>query len=112
MNNKCDGGSTGYLNREILRLSVPAIVSNITVPLLGLSDTAISGHLGSDLFIGAIAVGSMMMNALLWLFGFLRMGTTGMTAQAYGRDDTYGYRLVLSQSLFLSISVFGWQSNL
>ncbi len=75
------------LNREILRLSVPAIVSNITVPLLGLVDTTISGHLGSETYIGAIAVGSMMMNVAFWLFGFLRMGTTGLTSQALGASD-------------------------
>lgn len=75
------------LNREILRLSVPAIVSNITVPLLGLVDTTIAGHLGSETYIGAIAVGSMMMNVAFWLFGFLRMGTTGLTSQALGASD-------------------------
>lgn len=75
------------LNREILRLSVPAIVSNITVPLLGLVDTTIAGHLGSETYIGAIAVGSIMMNVAFWLFGFLRMGTTGLTSQALGASD-------------------------
>lgn len=75
------------LNREILRLSIPAVVSNITVPLLGLCDTAISGHLGSELFLGAIAVGSVMLNVVFWLFGFLRMGTTGLTATALGSGD-------------------------
>ena len=75
------------LNKEILRLSLPAIVSNITVPLLGLSDTAISGHLGRPEFIAAIAVASMMLNVAFWLFGFLRMGTTGLTAEAFGASD-------------------------
>ena len=75
------------LDKEILRLSIPAIISNITVPILGLSDTTISGHLGSELYIGAIAVGTMMFNVVFWLFGFLRMGTTGLTAQAYGAND-------------------------
>ena len=72
------------LNKEILRLSIPTIVSNITIPLLGLCDTAISGHLGSELFLSAIAVGSVMMNVVFWIFGFLRGGTTGLTANALG----------------------------
>lgn len=73
------------LNREIIRLSVPTIVSNITVPLLGICDTAISGHLGSELYLSAIAVGSVMLNVVFWIFGFLRGGTTGLTANALGK---------------------------
>ena len=72
------------MNREILRLAVPSIISNITVPLLGLADVAIVGHIGNETYIGAIAVGSMIFNVVYWLFGFLRMGTSGLTAQAFG----------------------------
>lgn len=68
----------------ILRIAVPSIISNITVPLLGLIDVAIVGHLGSASYIGAIAVGGMMFNVIYWIFGFLRMGTSGMTSQAFG----------------------------
>ncbi len=75
------------MNRKILRLAVPSIVSNITVPLLGLIDIAIVGHLGSAAYIGAIAVGGMLFNMIYWVFGFLRMGTSGMTSQAYGKRD-------------------------
>ena len=89
------------LNREILRLTVPAIVSNITVPLLGLSDTAIAGHLHSDSFIAAIAVGSMMLNVTFWLFGFLRMGTTGLTAQAFGAGDVKRLSETFSRAIVL-----------
>ena len=74
-------------DRQILKIALPAIVTNITVPLLGLVDTAIVGHMGSAAYIGAIAVGSMIFNLVYWLFGFLRMGTSGMTAQARGRRD-------------------------
>ena len=74
-------------DRQILKIVLPAIVTNITVPLLGLVDTAIVGHMGSAAYIGAIAVGSMIFNLVYWLFGFLRMGTSGMTAQARGRRD-------------------------
>ena len=67
-----------------MAISLPAIVANIAEPLLGLLDTGIAGHLGAPQFIGAVAVGAMMMNVLYWNFGFLRMGTSGLTAQAYG----------------------------
>ncbi len=69
---------------DIVRLAVPSIVSNITVPLLGLVDVTMMGHIGDARYIGAIAVGSMIFNVTYWLFGFLRMGTSGLTAQAYG----------------------------
>ena len=74
-------------DRRILNIALPSIVSNITVPLLGLVDVAIVGHMGSAAYIGAVAVGSMIFNLVYWLFGFLRMGTSGMTAQAFGRKD-------------------------
>lgn len=93
------------INREILRLSVPAILSNITVPLLGLCDTTIAGHLGADSYIGAIAVGSMMINVTFWLFGFLRMGTTGITAQAFGANDTAALRTVFSRAVTLGAAI-------
>ena len=75
------------MNRKIIQLAIPSIDSNITVPLLGLVDVAIVGHLGSASYIGAIAVGGMLFNMIYWIFGFLRMGTSGMTAQAYGKRD-------------------------
>lgn len=79
------------MNRNILKLAIPNIITNITVPLLGMVDTAIVGHItasssGED-YIGAIAIGSMIFNIIYWNFGFLRMGTSGFTAQAYGADD-------------------------
>ena len=75
-------------NKEILDIALPSIISNITVPLLGLIDVAIVGHLGSASYIGAIAIGSMIFNIIYWLFGFLRMGTSGMTSQAFGANDS------------------------
>lgn len=74
-------------NRRILQIAVPSIVSNITVPLLGLIDVTIVGHLGAAAYIGAIAVGGMLFNIIYWIFGFLRMGTSGMTSQALGQRD-------------------------
>ena len=72
------------VNRNILQLAVPSIVTNITTPLLALMDVTIAGHMGAPVYIAAIAVGGSMFNMLYWLFGFLRMGSSGMTAQAYG----------------------------
>ena len=78
------------IDRDILRIALPSIVSNITVPLLGLMDVAITGHLGAASYIGAIAIGSMVFNVMYWLFGFLRMGSSGLTSQALGRRDLQG----------------------
>ena len=75
------------INKRILQIAVPSIISNITVPLLGLIDVTIVGHLGAAAYIGAIAVGGMLFNIIYWIFGFLRMGTSGMTSQAYGKHD-------------------------
>lgn len=74
------------LNNTILALALPAIVANITTPLLSLVDLAIVGRLGSAAFVAAIAVGGTVCNMLYWLFGFLRTGTSGLTAQAYGME--------------------------
>ena len=85
-------------NREILQIALPSIVSNITVPLLGLIDVTIVGHLGAASYIGAIAVGGMLFNIIYWIFGFLRMGTGGMTSQAYGRGDEAEMMRLLTRS--------------
>lgn len=87
------------MNKKILQLAIPSIVSNITVPLLGLIDVAIVGHLGAASYIGAIAVGGMLFNIIYWLFGFLRMGTSGMTSQALGQRDLDEVTSVLLRSV-------------
>lgn len=92
-------------DRQILRIAAPAVASNVTVPLLGLVDVAITGHLGSAAYIGAIAVGGMAFNVMYWLFGFLRMGTSGMTAQALGRDDMPEAARMLLRSLGMAMAV-------
>lgn len=91
------------MNRLILRLAIPSIISNITVPLLGLVDVTIVGHLGSAAYIGAIAVGGLLFNILYWNFGFLRMGTSGLTSQAYGRNDRAEEMKVLIQALSVGL---------
>ena len=77
------------MNKDILRIALPNIVSNITVPLMGIVSTAIAGHIGSDsaLMIGELAIGTSIFNFLYWNCSFVRMGTSGLTAQAYGRKD-------------------------
>lgn len=91
------------MNRRILRLAIPSIVSNITVPLLGLVDVTIVGHLGATAYIGAIAVGGLLFNILYWNFGFLRMGTSGLTSQAYGRKDRDAEVRVLVQAVCVGL---------
>lgn len=93
------------MNRQILDIALPSIISNITVPLLGLIDVAITGHLGSAAYIGAIAVGGMLFNIIYWMFAFLRMGTSGMTAQAYGRKDFQEIRKLLVCSLGVALLI-------
>lgn len=78
---------SGSINSRVLRLAGPSILANITVPLVGIVDLAIAGHLGEAACIGGIAIGSMLFDLLYWNMGFLRVGTAGITAQAYGRQD-------------------------
>lgn len=92
-------------DRQILSIALPSIVSNITVPLLGLVDVAIMGHVGNAVYIGAIAVGAMIFNLVYWIFGFLRMGTSGMTSQALGRRDLPEVTLLLARSLAVAFGV-------
>ncbi|MBR1414262.1 MAG: MATE family efflux transporter [Prevotella sp.] len=92
------------IDREILRLALPSIVSNITVPLLGLCDVTIMGHVGGATSIGAIAVGSMIFNVMYWLFAFLRMGSSGLTAQAYGARRQRDVVATLWRGLLVGVS--------
>ncbi|WP_294311770.1 MATE family efflux transporter [Prevotella sp. F0091] len=92
-------------NKEILRLAIPSIISNVTVPLLGLVDLAVVGHIGNETYISAIAVGSMIFNVIYWLLGFLRMGTSGMTSQAYGRQDAQECLNILIRTLMIGVGM-------
>ncbi|WP_321479680.1 MATE family efflux transporter [uncultured Bacteroides sp.] len=93
------------MNKKILQIAIPSIISNITVPLLGLIDVAIVGHLGAAAYIGAVAVGGMLFNVLYWSLGFLRMGTSGMTSQAYGKRSLDEVVRLLIRSLTTGISL-------
>jgi MATE family multidrug resistance protein len=92
------------LNSQILRLAIPSILANITIPLVGLVDTAIVGHIANATYIGGIAIGTMLFDLLYWNFGFLRVGTSGMTAQAYGRGNHLECARLLSQSLAIALA--------
>lgn len=91
------------LHRQILRLSWPAIATNITTPLLSLVDVAIVGHISGGAFIAAVALGGTVLNIMYWLFGFLRMGTSGMTAQAFGASDGAECRLVFRRGVAIAV---------
>ncbi len=93
------------MNRKILRLAIPNVISNISVPLLGLLDIGLMGHMGSQSYIGAIAIGTMIFNFMFWAFGFLRMGSSGFTAQAYGRRDMPEILMILVRSLLLAFII-------
>ena len=91
------------MNRQILRLAIPSILANITIPLVGLVDTIIVGHISDAHAIGGIAIGTMLFDLLYWNFGFLRVGTSGMTAQAYGRGDNQHCARLLTQSVTIAL---------
>ncbi|RMH62451.1 MAG: MATE family efflux transporter [Calditrichaeota bacterium] len=96
------------MNRQILKLAIPNILTNLVVPLLGTVDTILVGHLDAVYYIGAVAVGGMIFNFIYWGFGFLRMGTTGLTAQAAGAwDDAETVRVLLrALTVALTIALF------
>lgn len=92
------------MNKQILKLALPNIITNITVPLLGMVDLAIVGHIGDASHIGAIAIGTMIFNLIYWNFGFLRMGTSGFTAQAYGANDLDEALRILARGIAIALS--------
>ena len=93
------------MNRAILRIAIPSIVSSFTVPLLGLVDLFLAGHIGGAEYIGAISVGTTIFNMLYWLLYFLRVSTGGFTAQAEGRGDTAEETRVLVRSLTVAAAL-------
>lgn len=99
------------LNKDILRLALPSIIANLTVPLVGMVDTAVAGHLpvdggpGAATFIGAISVGALLFNLIYWNFAFLRTSTGGLTAQAFGRSDPHACARILARSMVLALGI-------
>ncbi len=92
-------------NRTILRMALPTILMNVSVPLLGAVDTAIMGHLPDVHYLGAVSLGSLVFTTLFWAFGFFRMSTVGLTAQHHGRGDAAEVAQVLGRGLVLSLAV-------
>ena len=92
------------MNRDIIRLAVPNIISNVTVPLMGIASTAIAGHWGTDTAatIGALAIGASIFNFIYWNCSFVRMGTSGLTAQAYGAQDWTECTTMLARALLVA----------
>lgn len=91
------------MNKQILKLSIPNIISNITVPLLGMVDLAIMGHLDSEKYLGAISLGSMIFNFVYISFNFLRMGTSSFSSQAYGRGDKSEILHILMRAILIAL---------
>jgi MATE family multidrug resistance protein len=92
-------------HRAILAIAVPIMISNVSTPLLGVVDTAVMGRVPDPAYIGAVALGALVFNFVFWSFGFLRMGTTGLTAQALGAADATEIRASLGRAVLLAILV-------
>lgn len=91
------------LHRQVAKIAIPMVMANLSVPLLGLVDTAVMGHLSQVHYLAGVAIGSMVISLLFWLAGFLRMSTTGATAQAKGRNDHQAQAHILLQGLVLAL---------
>ncbi len=92
-------------HRAFWLLAGPMIIANVSMALLGLVDTAVIGHLDSAVYLGGVAVGSVIFDFLYWGMGFLRMGTTGIVAQAHGKEDATEIRTLLVQSILVGLSI-------
>lgn len=92
-------------HRMVLAITVPIVISNLSTPLLGLADTAVMGRMGDPKYIGAVALGALVFTMVYWTFGFLRMGTTGLTAQAEGAGDGEEIRAALGRALLIAGSI-------
>ena len=94
------------INKDILKLAIPSILANITVPIVGMVDIAVAGHLDTSaaVMIGGIAIGTMLFDLLYWNFGFLRVGTGGLAAQAYGRGDRRECARIFSRAAGIALA--------
>jgi MATE family multidrug resistance protein len=95
----------GGWHRRVLQLALPVVLANLTQPILGAVDTAVAGHLGSAADLGGVAIGGLFFNFVFWGFGFLRMGTTGLVAQAYGAGDGQALRANVARALLLALAI-------
>lgn len=90
------------MNKEILRLAIPNVLTNITIPLLGMVDVYLMGHLESIHYLGGVALGSALFNFLYWAFAFLRMSISGLAAQSYGRVDNEEMAIVMQRGALIA----------
>jgi len=93
----------GITHRRVLSIALPIVISNATVPILGAVDTGVIGQLGGAAPIGAVGIGAIILGALYWIFGFLRMGTVGLTSQALGGGDAQEVRALFFRSAGIGV---------
>ena len=96
--------SKDITSRRILGIALPILFSNATIPILGAVDTGVIGQLGDPAAIGAVGIGAIIISAIYWVFGFLRMGTVGLTSQAYGAKDFMEVDALLGRCLIVGFS--------
>ncbi len=96
--------SEALTHKRVLNIAFPIVLSNVTVPILGLVDTGVVGQLGSAAMIGAVGIGAIILSSIYWIFGFLRMGTTGLTSQAYGAGRSGEVTAMLSRALMVGLA--------
>ncbi|MGR3616468.1 MAG: MATE family efflux transporter [Paracoccaceae bacterium] len=97
-------GSRPLTHRRVLNIAIPIVLSNATVPILGAVDTGVVGQLGTATPIGAVGIGAIILSALYWIFGFLRMGTVGFTSQAVGAEDSAEVSALLTRALMIGLT--------
>ena len=98
-------GSVAVSHRRVLALAFPIVLANLTQPILGAVDTAVAGHLDGAQYLGGVALGGLFFNFVFWGFGFLRMGTTGLVAQAFGADDQDALRSTVVRALLVAFAI-------
>jgi len=96
---------TAVTHHYVWKLAMPMIMANISIPILGMVDTAVVGHLDSAHYLGAVAIGTLIFSFLFWGFGFLRMATTGLTAQAFGNQDSSQSQQILLQAIYFALLI-------
>ena len=96
--------STTLTHKRVLSVAAPIVLANATIPILGAVDTAVVGQMGLAAPIGAVGIGAIIISAIYWLFGFLRMGTTGLTAQAIGSKDDLETSALLVRGILIGLS--------
>ncbi|MEX0286407.1 MAG: MATE family efflux transporter [Paracoccaceae bacterium] len=94
---------TGITHRRVLNIAIPIVLANVTVPLLGIVDTGVVGQMGDAAPIGAVGIGATIVGLFYWMFGFLRMGTVGLTGQARGAGDTPEVAALLTRALLVGV---------